>query len=99
MPDATRWNKLKLAWMALRLIVILLIERPDVIVSTGAAPGFFALRVGRFFGARTGWIDSIANVEHLTQWGGKIGRHGELWLSQWPHLARPQGPHFAGAVL
>lgn len=98
-PDATRWNKLKLAWMALRLIVILLIERPDVIVSTGAAPGFFALRVGRFFGARTVWIDSIANVEQLSMSGEKIGRHADLWLTQWPHLARPEGPHFAGAVL
>ena len=98
-PDATRWNKLKLGWMALRLVIILLIERPDVIVSTGAAPGFFALRVGRWFGARTVWIDSIANVEQLSMSGEKIGRHADLWLTQWPHLARPQGPHFAGAVL
>jgi UDP-N-acetylglucosamine:LPS N-acetylglucosamine transferase len=97
--DATRWNKLKLLRMAIRLLVILLTERPDVIVSTGAAPGFFALRAGRLLGARTVWIDSIANVEQLSMSGQKIGPHADLWLTQWRHLAKPEGPFFAGAVL
>ena len=98
-PDATRWNKVKLLWMSFRLLVILIMERPDVIVSTGAAPGFFALRAGRLMGARTVWIDSIANVERLSMSGQKIGPHVDLWLTQWRHLARPEGPFFAGAVL
>ena len=98
-PDATRWNKLKLVWMGLKLTAILLAERPDVVVSTGAAPGFFAIRLGRWLGARTIWIDSIANVEHLSLSGEKIGPHADLWLTQWPHLARDDGPHFVGAVL
>ena len=99
-PDATRWNKLKMVFMGLKLTLILLRERPDVIVSTGAAPGFFAIRLGRMLlGARTVWIDSIANVEKLSMSGERIGRHADLWLTQWPHLARSEGPHFVGAVL
>jgi UDP-N-acetylglucosamine:LPS N-acetylglucosamine transferase len=98
-PDATRWNKLRLAWMGLKLTWILLAERPDVVISTGAAPGFFAIRLGRLLGARTIWIDSIANVERLSMSGEKIGPHADLWLTQWPHLARSEGPHFVGAVL
>ena len=63
--DATRWNKLKLAWMGIKIALIIARERPDVIISTGAAPGYFAFRVGRMLGARTIWLDSIANAETL----------------------------------
>ena len=39
--------------------------------------------------------DAISRVTS----GQKIGRHADLWLTQWPHLARPEGPFFKGAVL
>lgn len=97
--DATRWNKLGLISMALKLAWIIRKERPDVIISTGAAPGYFALRIGKLLGVKTVWIDSIANVEILSLSGQKVGRYADLWLTQWPHLASPEGPHFAGAVL
>jgi hypothetical protein len=73
--------------------------RPHVVVSTGAAPGYFALRLGRWFGARTVWIDSIANVEQLSMTGTLVRRFADRWLTQWPHLAQSGGPEFAGAVL
>jgi hypothetical protein len=97
--DATRWNKLGLIRMLCRLMTIVLRERPDVIISTGAAPGYFAIRIGRLLGARTIWIDSIANVERLSLSGQKIGAHADLWLTQWPQLASADGPRFEGAVL
>lgn len=97
--DATRWNKFKLALMLLRILKILIRERPDVVISTGAAPGFFAVRLGKWLGARTVWIDSIANVETLSMSGQKIGPHADLWLTQWPHLAAPDGPQYVGQVL
>jgi hypothetical protein len=73
-------------------------ERPDVVLSTGAAPGFFALLFGRLLGARTIWLDSIANIEELSMSGRMARRHADLWLTQWPHLARPDGPECAGRV-
>ena len=97
--DATRWNKAGLVLMAVRLLVVLLRVRPDVVVSTGAAPGYFALRLGHWFRARTVWVDSIANVERLSMAGTIVRRHADLWLTQWPHLATKDGPSFAGAVL
>ena len=97
--DATRWNKLGLALLALQVLRILCSERPDLIISTGAAPGYLALRLGKMLGARTIWIDSIANVETLSMPGAKIGRHADLWLTQWRHLARPDGPYYQGDVL
>ena len=97
--DATRWSKLGLLLLAARLVLIILRERPAVIVSTGAAPGYFAIRIGRLLGARTAWIDSLANVEELSMAGRMAGRHADLWLTQWPHLARDGGPECAGSVL
>lgn len=97
--DATRWNRCRLFLMAIQVAYIILVERPDVVISTGAAPGYFALWVGHLLRARTVWIDSIANVEHMSLSGTKVGRVADLWLTQWPHLAREEGPKFEGAVL
>ncbi|MCP4249426.1 MAG: UDP-N-acetylglucosamine--LPS N-acetylglucosamine transferase [bacterium] len=97
--DATRWSKLGLLVLALRIILVLLRERPDVVVSTGAAPGYFAVRFGKTLGARTIWLDSIANAEQLSLSGQRIGPYADLWLTQWPQLARAGGPQYAGAVL
>jgi UDP-N-acetylglucosamine:LPS N-acetylglucosamine transferase len=97
--DANRWNKLRLITLAITVAWIIGKERPDVVVSTGAAPGYFALLFGRLFGAKTIWIDSITNIERLSMSGSLVGRHADLWLTQWPHLARPEGPHFGGSVL
>ena len=97
--DANRHRKLALAWVALSVALILLRVRPDVVISTGAAPGFFAVRLGKLIGCRTIWIDSLANAEQLSLSGRRIGPHADLWLTQWPHLATPDGPHYVGAVL
>lgn len=97
--DANRWNKFRLVSMALKLLGIILRERPDLVISTGAAPGYFGLRIAKLLGARTIWVDSIANVEQLSMSGERVGRHADLWLTQWPQLARADGPAFAGAVL
>ena len=83
----------------MQLARIMFRERPDVVVSTGAAPGYFCLKFAKWVGARTVWIDSIANADCLSLAGEKAGRYADLWLTQWPHLARPDGPHYRGAVL
>ena len=49
--------------------------------------------------ARTIWIVSIANAEELSFAGQMVGRYADLWFTQWPHLARPGGPRYKGAVL
>lgn len=97
--DATRWDRLGAARSALSVLRVLLAERPDVVVSTGALPGFFAVLLGKRLGARTVWVDSIANVEELSLSGRSARRHADLWLTQWPELARPGGPLYAGTIL
>ena len=97
--EANRWQKRKLVKQLFQLFFIILWLRPDAVITTGAAPGYFALRLGKVFGARTVWIDSIANAEELSLSGRKVRKYADLWLTQWPHLAKPDGPRFLGAVL
>ena len=98
-PEANRWQKLRLIGQLIGLTAIVLRTWPHAVITTGAAPGYFALRLGRLVGARTAWIDSIANAEELSLSGRKAGHYADLWLTQWPDLARPEGPDFRGAVL
>lgn len=98
--EANRWQKARLVRQLLQIAWIVLRARPDAIVTTGAAPGYFALRVGRLIGARTVWIDSIANADEVSLSGRQAGPHADLWLTQWPHLAGGgDGPDYRGAVL
>jgi UDP-N-acetylglucosamine:LPS N-acetylglucosamine transferase len=97
--DANRNQKFKALLVALHIAWLLIRLRPDVVISTGAAPGYFALRFGKLIGARTIWIDSIANAEELSMTGRMVRRYADLWLTQWPHLAHPGGPAFMGSVL
>jgi UDP-N-acetylglucosamine:LPS N-acetylglucosamine transferase len=96
--DANRWNKPALVRCALKILWVVLRERPGVVVSTGAAPGYLAIRCARALGARTVWIDSIANVEELSLSGRMASTAADLCLTQWPHLAAGQ-VRYLGAVL
>lgn len=98
-PDGNRWSKSRLLHSALAIAWLILRLRPDVVVTTGAAAGYFALRIGKWLGARVVWIDSIANAGELSMSGQKAGRIADLWLTQWPHLARGSGPQCFGSVL
>jgi UDP-N-acetylglucosamine:LPS N-acetylglucosamine transferase len=97
--DATRWDRLGLARMAHRLWRIMKEESPDVVFSTGAAPGCIALFLGWLLGARTIWLDSFANVASMSLSGRLVGRIADLRLTQWPGLARERGPYYVGSVL
>ena len=98
-PDCNRNEKrmiLRSAWALWRQIRRF---RPDVVISTGALPGVIALAIGRFSGARTIWVDSVANAEEMSMSGRLARRFADLWLSQWEHVAQASGADYAGAVL
>ena len=98
--NVSRRDPLGFAVIFWQLARVMRRERPDVVVTTGAAPGLMALLVGKLVaGSRTVWIDSIASVETMSL-SGRLARHvADAWLVQWEHLARPDGPEFWGAVL
>ena len=96
--DSTRWNKLGLIILGFQILLSLIRIRPHIVVSTGAAPGFMAIVLGRLLGAKTVWLDCIANVEEVSMSGRMVRRWAVLWLTQWPHLATDDGPKYAGRV-
>ena len=97
--DASMWEKLKLLKMFLQVASIVRKVRPAFVVTTGAAPGFAAIFFGKLFGAKTLWLDSMANAEELSGSGKKARRWADAWLTQWPELAGPAGPTYWGSVL
>lgn len=104
---ASAWNKFNLIRQLLKVIWIVLLIRPNVIISTGASVGYFAFKVGKIIGAKTIWVDSIANVDELSLSGKKVSGSSDVWLTQWPHLSsneardksKNEKPDFWGAVL
>ncbi|WP_197030745.1 oligosaccharide biosynthesis protein Alg14 [Halomonas sp. BC04] len=61
--------------------------RPDVIISTGAAPGLLVLFAGFLLGRKTLWVDSIANCRRLSLSGRVARLFASRVLTQWPELA------------
>lgn len=97
--DANLTQKIKAIGMFLQMLWILLTYRPHVIITTGAAPGFSAIFWGKLFGAKTIWLDSIANAEELSRSGKQAKKFADVWLTQWEHLDASEGPCFRGKVL
>ncbi len=85
--DFSRTNPLQLFRSIINFKKIISKEKPDVVVSTGAAPGLAAIMVAKLMGIRTLWIDSLANVEHLSMCGRVASKVATETLTQWPHLA------------
>jgi UDP-N-acetylglucosamine:LPS N-acetylglucosamine transferase len=98
-PDANRETPFRLFLCALRLAWLVLCLRPDVVVSTGAAGGFLAIRLARLTGARTMFIDSIANARELSISARLALGVADRVLSQWPGVSNSSGAEYRGAVI
>lgn len=97
-PDSSRWDKLSLLKCLWAVHKIVKSVRPDVVLTTGAAPGLMALISGRTLGAKTIWIDSIAQVEELSLSGKIAQKFADKTYTQWPDLASEK-VQFSGSVL
>ncbi|RFZ95820.1 oligosaccharide biosynthesis protein Alg14 [Mucilaginibacter conchicola] len=86
-PDANKDRKLDLIkcfFAVLRRVILL---KPRVVITTGAAPGLMGIVVGKILGAKTIWIDSIANVEKLSLSGRIALKVADRVYTQWEHLS------------
>ena len=61
-PECNRNTPLRMVLCLVALWRILRRERPDWILSTGALPGYLALRLAHRRGIRTVWVDSVAET-------------------------------------
>lgn len=97
--DFNRSNPLRMILAAGQLFRLCRQTRPSIVITTGAAPGLLALVIGKLFGARTIWIDSVANSEKLSMSGKIAGWICDLWITQWPHLAKGRRLRYFGRLL
>jgi UDP-N-acetylglucosamine:LPS N-acetylglucosamine transferase len=79
---------------------IVLRERPDVVLSTGAAAGCMLCLCGKLKGAKVVWVDSIANVQRVSMSGRIVRPFADLFLTQWPELAnKDRGIQYVGELI
>lgn len=98
-PDCNRNTRMAALACVWALLWLMIRHRPQVVISTGALPGVIALALGRLFGARTIWVDSVANAEEMSASGRLARRFAQLWLSQWAAVAQAEGAEYAGSIL
>lgn len=98
-PDCNR-NTMKKIFSSIPAYVrVFRRTRPSVVVSTGALPGLFFIAMGRMTGARTVWVESIANSERLSLSGKVASLVADKFFVQAEHLADGKRRIYAGSVL
>jgi UDP-N-acetylglucosamine:LPS N-acetylglucosamine transferase len=86
--ECNRQHPLRVLAVLGRCARAILHEKPQVVISTGAAAGCMACFWGKLFGARVAWIDSITNVDRISL-SGRLTKHiADLFIVQWPELTR-----------
>ena len=98
-PDCNRNKPASFFLCGTQIYKILSREKPTVIVSTGAAPGLIALLMGRIWGIKTIWIDSVANAEKLSLSGKIASAFTDVCITQWSHIAELPRLKYYGSVL
>lgn len=80
---------------------ILMVERPDAIVSTGAEIAIPFFYWSKAFGIRTIYIESFCRVDNLSITGRLIYPIADQFWVQWPQLLKKCGrkARFNGAVI
>lgn len=98
--ECNREHPFRLGIVLVRCIYAILRERPDVVISTGAAVGCIVCFLAKLLRAKVIWIDSIANVERISLSGRMVRYISDLFLVQWPELAE-QYAHveYVGALI
>ncbi len=98
--ECNRQQPIKVLRVLMRCIRIVFKERPDVVISTGAAPSCMVCVIAKLLGAKVIWIDSIANVYCLSLSGRIIRPLADLFLTQWPDIAEKyKNVEYAGAII
>jgi glycosyltransferase involved in cell wall biosynthesis len=98
--ECNREHPLRVILVLIRCMNVILCERPDVVISTGAAPCCIACFIGKITGSKVVWIDSITNIERLSLSGRMLCHIADLFLVQWSELAkRYKSVEYVGAII
>lgn len=98
--ECNRQHPIRVAKVLLQCTRVVFKEKPDVVISTGAAAGCMVCFLGKLLGAKVIWIDSITNVERISLSGRMVRYIADLFLVQWPeHAKRYKNAEYVGAVI
>jgi len=98
--ECNREHPFRVILVLIRCINAILRERPDVVISTGAAVGCIVCFLSKLLGAKVVWFDSITNVERISLSGRMVRHIADLFLVQWPELAEQySNVEYVGAVI
>lgn len=78
-------NLIRNTWVAIR---VLWKERPDVIISSGAAVAVPFFYLGKLLGAKTVFIEVFDRIDRLTLTGKLVYPIADLFVVQWEELAK-----------
>jgi beta-1,4-N-acetylglucosaminyltransferase len=84
---------LRLAWRLVRS------ERPEAILSTGAALAVPFFLVGKLFGARLVYVESLTRIHGLSLTGRIVYPFADAFFVQWPTTTRLRRARFVGSLL
>lgn len=87
MQDFSRWDAWRLLPAFFYALSIIRKVKPSAVITTGAAPGLVVLLAAKCFAKKTIWVDSIANVNHLSLCGRIASHIASRTYTQWPDLA------------
>lgn len=85
--ECNREHLFRVILVLVRCIKVILRERPDVVISTGAAAGCIVCFLSKILGAKIVWFDSITNVERISLSGRMVRYIADLFLVQWKEIA------------
>ncbi len=96
--DLVRTNKLialiRMIKMMIEQLIIFIKEKPDVIITTGAAVAIPMCLIGRVFRKKVIYIESFARINTPNKTGKFIYRFADLFIIQWEELEK----HYPKAV-
>jgi beta-1,4-N-acetylglucosaminyltransferase len=87
-PNVVRRNPLSWLTGAIMSLYIAFVERPDVVITTGAGIVVFFCVFAKLFGAKLIFIESMARVERPTLTARMLYPFTDLFFVQWPGLLK-----------
>jgi len=87
-PNIVRYNPLSWVVCAVLCAHAVLVERPDLVISTGAGIVVFFCVFAKLLGAKLIFIESMARVERPTLTARMLYPFADLFFVQWPGLLK-----------
>ncbi len=98
--ESNREHPVRVLKVLARCVKIVLREKPDVIISTGASVGCIICFLGKLTRAKVVWIDSITNTQKLSLSGRLVRYIADLFLVQWAELTKQyNNVEYVGALI